>query len=318
MTTKTSDTPYDLAIIGTGASGYAASIYASRYNLTNILIGTVAGGQTAEAHLIQNYPGIIEIEGHTLMNNMKEHAESYNIPIYFDTVTKIDGSHGSFTIETTSGKKYRSKTILLTIGMKRRKLGIDGEERFLGKGITYCATCDGPLFKGKTVAVVGGSDSANTASLYLSTIASKVYQIYRKQTLRGEPAWADRVRGNPAIEVIYQTNVTSTQGTDILENITLDPPYQGKKTLAVDGLFIEIGAEPDTRLSKQLDLEHDENNYIQVNAEQKTSVPGIWAAGDITTNSNYFHQVVTAVAEGAVAAQDIYRVLSLGCDGAVS
>lgn len=300
---------YDLAIIGTGAAGYTASIYASRYNVSNIVIGASVGGQTAEAHLIQNYPSYIEIRGSELMEKMKNHVETYGNPIVFDNVDKITGREGDFTIETQSGTSYNAKSLLLAIGMKRRKLGVDGEERLLGKGVTYCSTCDGPFYKNKTVAIIGGSDSANTASLYFSTLASKVFQIYRKDKLRGEPAWADKVVANYKIELIYNTTVVGINGEEKLTSVTLDKPYQGSDKLELDGLFIEIGAEPDPTLPKQLNLELDENNFIKVEKDQKTNVPGIWAAGDITTNSNHFHQTITAAAEGAVAAHNVFTTL---------
>ena len=149
-----SDTTFDLAIIGTGAAGYTASIYASRYNVSNIVIGAAMGGQTAEAHLVQNFPSYKEIKGPELMEKMKEHAETYENPIVFDTVTEIKGSSGKFTLSTQSGDSYSAKAIILATGMKRRKLGLENEEKLLGKGVTYCATCDGMLYKDKTVAVI--------------------------------------------------------------------------------------------------------------------------------------------------------------------
>lgn len=303
------DQIYDVAIIGTGPAGYAASIYASRYNLSNFVIGAAMGGQAAESHSIQNYPSYTEISGPELSGKMKDHAEACGGIVVFDTVTSITGTAGDFTVKTDSGLKYTTKAIILAVGTKRRKLNIPGEDKFYGKGITYCATCDAMLFQGKVVAVVGGSDAANMASLHLVGIASNVYQIYRKDKLRGEPAWSEKAANNPDIEIIYNTNVIEAKGSDVLESITLDREYNGSNTLSVDGLFIEIGSEPDTTLMKQLGVKTDESGYIKVGKDQKTNIPGIWAAGDITTGSNNFRQVITAAAEGAIAAHNVFETL---------
>lgn len=300
---------YDVAIIGTGAAGYTASIYASRYKLSNIVIGEMLGGQTAEAHLIQNFPSHKEIHGIELMRLMREHAEEYNAQMEYERVNSIHGAYPKFTIQTTCGKTIYAKTILLAIGQRRRKLGIPGEKELKGRGITYCATCDAVFYTGKIVTVVGGSDAANTASLYLSTLAEKVYQVYRGEKLRGDVVWAEKVMDNKNIELILNTNVIEAIGTERLEAVTLDTPYNGSNILKTDGLFIEIGSEPDTSLMVNLGVNTDETGFIEVNDDQTTNVKGIWAAGDITTASNKFHQAITAAAEGAIAAESIYTTL---------
>ncbi len=300
---------YDLAIIGTGPAGYTASIYASRYNLKNLVLGKLMGGQSSESHSICNFPGFPNITGIELAQKFHKQAQELGATINFETVTEITGSEGNFSIETQSNKYYHAKAILLATGAEKRHLNVPGETELLNKGVTYCATCDGPLYRGKTVAVVGGSDAANTASIFLSTIAQKVYQIYRKDQLRGEPAWVDQVLKTPNIEVIYNTNITGIVGKDKIECIVLDKPYNGKEELVIDGLFVEVGSEPDPTFAKQLKLEVDEGNFIVVTPDQRTSLPGVWAAGDNTTNSNKFHQIITAAAEGAVAAQDVFKKL---------
>lgn len=300
---------YDIAIIGTGAAGYTASVYASRYKLKNIVIGEIVGGQTAQAHLVQNFPTYKEIPGGELMAKMKEHTEAYGAEIVFDRVTKINGEYCEFELSTSTDKKFRARTIILATGTKRRHLNIPGEDQFFGKGVTYCATCDAVFYKDKVAAVVGGSDAANTASLYLATLAKQVYQIYRKDKLRGEPAWSEKVVDTKNITVIYNTNVVEAAGSNKLESVKLDTPFEGSDTLAVDGLFIEIGSEPDTTLMEQLNIKMDEGNYIKVGEDQTTSVTGVWAAGDITTGSNRFQQTITAAAEGAIAAENIFTTL---------
>jgi thioredoxin reductase (NADPH) len=303
------DQTTDLLIVGAGPAGYTASIYASRYKINNIIVGESPGGQAAESHKICNYPGFPEISGIELTQKFSKQATDLGAEIIFDRVEEIIGEFGDFTIKTKSKKVFKAKAVLLAIGKKRRKLNLEREEEFLGKGVNYCTTCDGPLYKNKIVAVVGGSDSANTSSLYLSEIAQKVYQIYRRDQLRGDPTWIDQLLRKDNVEIIYNANVKAIRGSDTLEEIILDTKYQGKDSMKIDGLFIEIGSIPDTTLPKQLDLKLNEKGYIKVQNNQKTSKNGVWAAGDITTASNGFAQIVTACGEGAVAAEDISRTI---------
>ncbi len=300
---------FDLAIVGTGPAGFSASVYASRYEMKNIVIGKILGGQASEAHRICNYPGFPEIHGQEIMRKFHDHAAELGASIAFDTVAKIEGKLGNFRITTTTGKTYNSSVILLAHGAHHRKLGLPEEDQFLGKGLAYCATCDGPLFRDKVVAVVGGSDAATTASLYLAEICKKVYQIYRKDKLRGEKAWINLATNNPKIEIIYNTNIKKIVGENKVENIELDKEFNGSNKLPIDGLFVEIGSEPDKTLSSMLGLQTDAEGYIQIDSSQATNIPGIFAAGDVTTGSNGFRQVITAAAEGAIAAQSAFKVL---------
>lgn len=298
-----------MAIIGTGPAGYTASIYASRYKLTNIIIGEILGGQTSESTYIENFPSYVSIRGGDLMGKMRDHAKHYNIEEVFDTVISITKEGKNFKIKTHQGKEILSKAIILALGAKRRKLGVEGEDRLVGKGVAYCTTCDAPFFKDKTVGIVGGSDAANTSSLYLSDIAKRVYQIYRGNKLRGEPLWAEKVLNDPKITVLFNTNILKINGKEKLESVTLDKEVEGSKLLPLDGLFIEIGSEPVTTLSTRLGLKLDETGKIIVGPDQKTNVEGIWAAGDITTNSDNFNQVITAAAEGAIAAKNVFTFI---------
>lgn len=298
---------FDLAIIGTGPAGFTASIYASRYDLSNIIIGKMLGGQAAEAHLVQNYPPFKEISGQELMMKFKEHAESYGAPIVYDQVVKIEGSFGNFSIATEAGDSYSAKAILLAHGLCKRKLGVPGEAEFLGKGVSYCATCDAQLFRGKRVAVIGGADAANTASLYLANLASKTYQIYRKAKLRGEVIWAKKVEADKRIEVIYDTNITEIEGEKVVTSVILDKQHNGMDRLEVDGVFIEAGCDPDMTLPKQLGIELTDDGLVHVNAGQATNIRGVWAAGDSTDASNKLRQIITAAAEGAIAAENVFQ-----------
>lgn len=298
-----------LAIIGTGPAGYTASIYASRYKIDNILIGELVGGQASEAHKMCNFPSYEEVNGMELMQRFQSHAKNLGAKEILAKATKIEGSFGNFTIHLSNGEIVESKLVLLAIGVKRRELGLADEAKYLGKGVSYCVTCDAMFYQGKVVAVVGGSDAANTGSLRLAEVAEKVYQIYRRDKLRGEPTWAEAVTKNPKIEVIYNTNVVGLDGGETLEELILDQDYNDSKSLKVDGLFVEIGSEPDKTFPDQLGVETDQDGYIKVNPDQSTDIKGILAAGDITTASNKFKQVITAAAEGAIAIETAFGML---------
>jgi len=298
---------YPLIIIGAGPAALTASIYASRYQLSHLVIGEALGGLAFEAHKICNFPTEQEVSGMEVIEKMKKHAESLGTSLVLDRVIDVNRKNKIFKIITQGGKEFSAKAILLAIGTKRRRLNLLNENRFLGKGVSYCATCDAMFYRGKTVAVVGGGDSANTASLHLAEIAKKVYQIYRRNKLRGETAWINQIVTNKKIKVIYNTEAVGLVGKEKLEEIILSAPYQGQSELVVDGLFIEIGVVPEKILAGKLSLKTDEKGYIKVGPDQKTNRHGIWAAGDITTASNNFHQIITACSEGAVAAESIFK-----------
>jgi len=300
---------YPLLIIGTGPAGLSASIYASRYKINHLIIGESLGGSTFQSHKICNFPTEQEISGIELIDKMQKHAVSIESSFLIDKIVNISQKKETFEITTQNKKVFLSDTLLLATGTKYRRLNLPNENKFIGYGLSYCATCDAIFYKDKTVAVVGGSDSANTASLYLSQIAKKVYQIYRKDKLRGETAWIYQIKNNKKIEVIYNTQITNLKGKKNLEKIILDNPYQGKKEISIDGLFVEIGAVPDKTLTQELSLKTDKNGYIKVGQNQKTSRNGVWAAGDITTASNNFHQIITACSEGSIAVENIFKFL---------
>jgi thioredoxin reductase (NADPH) len=303
----------DLAIVGSGPAGYAAGMYASRYKINNIVFGKTMGGTISEAHKVCNYPGIKEITGFELSMQMMEHAKESGSILKNESVEDIQRQEDGNFIVKTDKEEYLAKSVLLATGTKRSKLMIPGEDEFLGKGVSYCATCDALFYKDKTVGVVGGSDSATTAALLLSENSEKVYIIYRRDALRGDPTWIENVLKNPKIEVIYQTVITHVNGDEKVQSVSLSKEHNGSKELELDGLFIEIGSEPNITLPQKLDLDMDEKGYLIVDQAQSTNVKGIWAAGDITTNSNGFQQVITAASEGSVAANAIYSYLkSLG------
>ena len=299
---------YDLIIVGSGPAGLSASVYASRYRLNHIVIGAVPGGLMADAHKICNFPSEEEISGFDLMMKMKIHAEKLGAEIIGDQVTEINRTADKFILQTASGQTYEAKVILLATGTIHRHLNLPNEHKFLGHGLSYCATCDAMFFKNKTVAVVGSGNSATTAALYLAEVATKVYQIVRGADLKGEVVWQDQAKTNPKIEVIFNAQVVELLGENKLSGIKLDG-VSGQNELAVDGLFIEIGSTPDTALFDNLKATLDEKNYVVVKADQSTNVIGVYAAGDITTGSNNLRQVITACSEGAIAASSIFQYL---------
>lgn len=300
---------YKLIIIGAGPAGLSASIYASRYGVEHVVVGELMGGLIAQTHLIDNYPGIEDVTGFEFSQKLTRHAQKYGVEIVPSRVRKISKTGDDFETELDSGKTIKSKTILLATGTKHRKLGIRGEEEFLGKGVSYCATCDGFFYKNKIVAVVGGSDSAAGAAVYLANIAEKVYLIYRRDKLRAEAFWINLIEKNPKIEVIYNTNILEISGAEKLRKIKLDKAHKNAKTLDIDGLFIEAGSVPNIDFAASLGLETDEDGYIKIKPDSSANAKGVWAAGDITDGSDKFRQVITACAEGAIAARSICNYL---------
>ncbi|MCK4968367.1 MAG: FAD-dependent oxidoreductase [Candidatus Aenigmarchaeota archaeon] len=299
---------YSLIIVGAGPAGLTASMYASRYKIDHLVIGQAVGGLAFEAHKICNFPTEEEISGVQLIGKIRKHAESLGMKMVNTEVTKIEEKNNQFEITTENNKSFLTQAILLATGTKRRKLNIN-EDKFIGKGVSYCATCDAMFYQNKTVAVIGGGDSANTSSLYLAKIAKQVYQIYRGNKLHGETIWIDKVIHNKKIKLIYNTEVANLEGKEKLERIVLNVPYQQAREINVDGLFIEIGTMPRKQLIKQLLLKTDQDGFIKVSADQKTSRVGVWAAGDITSASNNFRQIITACSEGSIAIENIFEFL---------
>lgn len=302
-------TAYDLAIIGAGPAGLSASVYASRYGLKNVVIGGVTGGLTTQTHEIGNWLGEQKITGFEFAQKADAHAKSLGAEFLLTTVDTMEKNADQFELTLADGKKVEAKAVLLAMGTKHRHLEVSGEKELAGKGVSYCATCDGFFFRGKTVAVVGGNDSAAGAAVYLGNIAEKVYVIYRRGELRCEQFWRNSIENNPKIEVIVNNNVTAIIGENRVEKIELATEYQGKRELNVNGVFVEIGLDPNTSLAETLGIDLDEEGFIKINQDGATSIEGVWAAGDITTGSNKFRQIVTAAAEGAVAANSIQRYL---------
>jgi thioredoxin reductase (NADPH) len=300
---------YDVAIIGSGPAGYSAGIYSSRYQLKTIIFGKMIGGTISEAHKVCNYPGIWNLSGMDLSMKMNEHATESGCENKYESITNIEKKEDHFVLTSDNGSTYETKTVILATGTERTKLHIPGEDEFLGKGVSYCATCDANFYKDKVVGVVGGSSAATMAAMLLSDIAKKVYIIYRGNELRGDIVWKNQVLTKENVVVLYSTLVSGLEGNECLIGAKLNKEYEGSNLLELDGLFIEVGSEPNKDLPSKIGIECDKKGYLLVNQAQRTNIDGIWAAGDCTTNSNGFRQVVTAVSEGAIAANDIYQYL---------
>jgi len=297
---------YDLIIIGAGPAGLSAAIYSSRYNLNVLVVGNEPGGMAAEAYKVENYPGFKSVSGMELMNKFKEQVNGL-VDIKQEKVIELK-KENNFVITTKDGV-YISRAVIVASGTKRRKLNIKGEKEFLGRGVSYCATCDATFFRDKVVSVVGGNDAAAMSALLLAEYAKRVFIIYRKEKIRAEPLRVNQLNENKKITIINNTNVIAVNGDKMMNSVTLDKEFNKNKELALDGLFIEIGSVPSTVLTKKLGIELDEEGYVIVDSAQKTNVDGFYAAGDITINSNKFRQIITAASEGAVAAHSVYEFL---------
>ncbi len=303
---------YDIAIVGSGPAGLTASIYASRYKLKNIVFGKLLGGTITEAHKVCNYPGLKDISGMDLGMSFYEQAKGCGGEYRAENIVDIKKENDLFMLTSDTGTIYQSKTVILALGTNRNKLNLKNEDYYLGKGLSYCATCDAMFFRDKTVAVVGGSNAATMAASMLSEVAKKVYIIYRGTELRGDQMWVEEVKRKSNIEIIYTTILIGLEGDNKLERVKLSRAFNNSEYLDVDGVFVEIGSEPNADLSKKLGLEIDTKEYINVSNDQSTSIKGVWAAGDCTDASNGFNQVVTAASEGAIAANGIFTYLRSG------
>lgn len=289
---------YDVIIIGLGASGVSASIYAKRSGLNVCVINYgVPGGIISTSNIVENYPGIKSISGSDFAFNLFEHFNSLNIPLYNEEVINI--KNGDVKTVITTNNEYKAMKIIICSGRKPKKLGIKNEDKYMGRGISYCATCDGNLYKNKKVCVVGGGNSALESAIYLSNICETVYIIVRKDKFIGSESLVKDVLNKENVIVKFNSVIEEIVGNDVVESIKIKD-----EEIKLSGIFINIGYEPSIGILKGLNLKMD-NNYIVVDKNMETSVKGIYAAGDIIKKDLY--QLVTAVSEGAVAATNVFK-----------
>ncbi len=294
------DHVYDMVIIGGGPAGYTAALYAARAGLDTIVLEKLsAGGQMALSHRIDNYPGLEEgIDGFTLAEKMQRQAERFGARTRYAEVSRVDLTGNPKIIESSEGI-FSGRTVVIATGANPRKLGIDKEAELTGRGVAYCAACDGMFYKDKTVAVVGGGNSAAEDALILSRIAKKVIVVHRRDTLRADKIYRDILAGTDQIEFRWNSVVEELLHEDKLTGIRLKDVRTGENSVvACDGLFISVGRTPATDLVKG-QLELDSGGYITAGETTRTGIPGVYAAGDVRTKP--LRQVATAVADGAMA-----------------
>ncbi|MBI4100712.1 FAD-dependent oxidoreductase [Candidatus Microgenomates bacterium] len=301
---------YDLIIIGIGPAGLTASIYASRYKLSHLVIGQKLGGAITLASNVENFPGFNSISGFELGEKMLEQVKYLGAEVVSKTVGRVEKLNDHFKVITEDNTEYEAKTLIVATGTERRKLNVPGEQEYLGKGVSYCTTCDAPFFRGKTVALVGGSDAAVSGAVHAAQFAQKVYIIYRGEALRAEPVWLEDAKKDPKIVQILKTNLKEIKGDGVkITGVVLDSPYQGSDQLSLEGVFIEIGGVPGTSLLIPLGVEIDKNGFVKVNEWMETNIPGLFAAGDFTTSSYVLQQAISACAQGATAAAAAFKCL---------
>ncbi|MFA5053809.1 MAG: FAD-dependent oxidoreductase [Parcubacteria group bacterium] len=303
---------YELVIIGGGPAGVSAGIYAARKKIKVILVADSFGGQSTVSGNIHNWIGTKVIPGWELAKNLEEHLRSQEgIEILEDKVSEISKKNGEFLLKTISGKEITAKTILVCAGGKHRHLNVPGEDKFIGKGVAFCATCDAPLFKGKDVAVIGSGNAGLEAVIDLSAYASKIYLLECDNEVKGDPATYDEVLKNSKTEVIFNAKIKEILGDNFVTGLKYEDKKSGEeKELAVSGVFVEIGMTPNSEIVRDLVNLNERREIIVDYSTGKTSFPGIWAAGDIT--DSHYKQNTIAAGDAARAVLDIYSHLREG------
>ena len=294
---------YDVVIIWAWSAGLPAWMYASRYKLKNIVIWAQPGWALATSHKVENWPGELSATGKKIMDDFQKHAETSGSEILQEFVTKVEKIDSGFVVETSSGKVFETHYVILATGNKYRHLWAKWEEEFLWKWVSYCATCDWMFFKDREVAIVGWGNTALTEALYLADICKKVYLIHRKDTFRAETVRVDLVKQKENIELVLNQEVEEIRGSMFMEEIEL----KSGMTIKADGIFVAIGSDPDTKLIDHMHPQKDIDGCLIVDNRQHTSVIGLYAAWDVTTNSNKFKQTIMSAAEGCLAANSVHE-----------
>jgi len=298
---------YDCIIVGAGTAGLTAAIYLRRASKKVLVLEAKSyGGQIVNTLNIENYPAEPHISGFDFATKLYNQAKELGAEIKFEKVINLEDNNTSKYV-ITSNNKYETKTIILATGSDNRKLGIENEDELTGKGISYCATCDGAFYKGKTVAVVGGGNTALEDALYLSDIAEKVYLIHRRNEFRGEEATVNKLKEKSNVEIIYNSNITKLVSNNKLESIEVTNNNGSVNNIKVDGLFVAVGRIPENQNFASI-INLDNNGYVIANEDCNTNVPGIFVAGDNRVKK--VRQLVTAASDGAVAATEAIKYIS--------
>jgi len=298
---------FDCIVIGAGPAGLSAAIYLVRKKMKTLVLAADLGGQAAKSAEIENYLGFTKLSGVELTQKFTEHAEAIGVETRTEAVEEIKKIESGFEVKTAA-ETYQSKTIIMASGKTPRQLGIPGEDEFMGKGVSYCATCDGPLFHSKTVAVVGGGNSALDSALDLEKYAAKVYMINLNADFQGDEIRKDRVKESDKIEVISEAETTEILGDKLMTGLKYKTKAGQEKEIEAQGLFVEIGWAPATEIIADL-VELNELKEIKIDRNCKTSCDGIYAAGDVTNEEN--KQIIIAAGEGAKAALNLWKYLVL-------
>lgn len=297
---------YDVLILGSGMAGLTAGLYAVRYNLKTAIVSKDFGGTGNIAGLVENWPGFIG-SGLDLMQNVVKQVKEAGVNFIEGTVIKVEKDEDGFFVDIGE-KIIHGKSVIIGLGMQHRKLNVKGEEQFLGKGVSYCATCDGNFFRNKVVAVVGGGDSAAKAALYLSDISQKVYLVHRRNEFRCEPIMFEQMKTRKNIEMVLNSFVGEVIGDTKVKQILIKSiESKPEVKIDVDGVFIEIGAVPMLEVIKPLNLNTTKAGFIITDKKTRTNVDGVFAAGDNTDTE--FKQFVVSAGEGSIAAKEVYDYL---------
>jgi thioredoxin reductase (NADPH) len=300
----------NIIIIGSGPAGLTSAIYAARANQSPLVItGRDLGGQIATTDAVENYPGFVDgIAGPELVELMQKQALKFGARIEMDFVTEVNFKTFPFQLKTENEKEYTAKSIIVATGASPRKMNVPGETEFAGRGVSYCATCDGFFFRNKEIAVIGGGDSALQEGLFLTKFASKVHIIHRRDALRAQPILQDRARENPKINFVWNSVVKEVKGTAKMESLVLENTKTGAHSeLPAQGVFVYIGHIPNTQLF-QGQLEMDEEGYLKVNERLHTSIPGVFAAGE--SHDHIFRQAVISAGYGTMAEMEAEKWLA--------
>ncbi|MBI3626806.1 FAD-dependent oxidoreductase [Candidatus Uhrbacteria bacterium] len=309
---------FDTIIIGGGAAGLSAAIYSGRYLMkTAVIMGHEPGGETATAWTIENYPGIKKIDGFDLVQTMVEQVREAGAELVNEQVREVSQDGHCFTVHTDSDA-FQAKTLILATGNQRRHLSLPNEKELLGRGVSYCATCDAPLYKGKDLLIVGGGDSSVKGAILAAGYARKTYLMTQNEKITGEPVNLAKLKKfGSSVEVIVKNQVQELLAKNgKLEGVRLGNKFLGSDVLRVQGVLVEIGFEPKTDFAEMLQCKLDKKGYIEVDSLMRTSVDGVYACGDSTNIFGGFKQVVTAAASGAVAATSVYQDLGIHSEAA--
>jgi thioredoxin reductase (NADPH) len=300
---------WDLIIIGAGAAGLSAGIYAARSGLKTLIIEEkMSGGTASDAPIVENYPGFAQISGGELAQNMTLHCRKTGVTIHeLETVSalKLEGEEKTVI---THKSEYAAKAVIIATGSHYREIGVPGEKEFRGKGVSYCAVCDGPFFKGKRVLVVGGGNSAATAILYLSGVVGEVVVVHRRHAFRAEDALVKDILSKENVKISWNTEVREIKGEKLVEKVVLfDNKSEETRELPTSAVFVQVGEAPNSQIAQEAGVEVNEHGYIKTDIYQKTNIPGVYAAGDVS--SHPVKQVGTAVGQGITAALEAYAYI---------